>query len=365
MYAAYNYVPMIDNTIARYAAWATYGYFQGQQMTGIWVLGHEAGHGAFMPNAYLNDAFGWVLHSLLLTPYFSWQSTHRRHHIYANNLAKDHNYVPPQAGKYASLLGVNVEDLDEMTEDAPLVTLGRILIQQIFGFPWYLFANITATQGSLAAGKTKNPPSKYPLGNSHFNPSSTLFRPEEWHLILASDIGIGLVLAGVWYSSTMIGWPMVFALYGQSYMWVNHWIVAITYLHHTHPDVPKYEPEAWTFLRGATATIDRNLGFGGKHLMHNIADFHVIHHLFSRIPQYHAEEATRAIQPLLGNSYREDKQRNFWGCIYESFTKCQYVVPSDATKKPGDRVMVYKAGPSPPIELGMERGGLKHEDNLS
>ena len=57
------------------------------------------------------------------------------------------------------------------------------------------------------------------------------------------------------------------------YLWVNHWIVAITYLHHTHPEVPKYEPEAWTFYKGATATIDRELGFGGKHLMHNIAEF--------------------------------------------------------------------------------------------
>ena len=329
------------------------------------MLGHECGHGAFLPNTFLNELIGWVLHSALLTPYFSWQSTHRRHHIYANNLAKDHNYVPPQANKYASLLGVDVAQLEDMTEDAPIVTLGRIVIQQIFGFPWYLLANITATSGSLAAGKTKNPPSKWPLGNSHFLPTSSLFRPEEAPLIFASDIGIGLALAAIWYISTIFGWPTVALLYVQPYLWVNHWIVAITYLHHTHPDVPKYEPEAWTFLKGATATIDRNLGFGGKHLMHNIADFHVIHHLFSRVPQYHAEEATRAIQPLLGDSYREDKQRNFWGCIYESFTKCQYVVASDPGAEPKDRVMVYKGGPSPPIELNMGRGGLKHKDNMS
>lgn len=160
-----------------------------------------------------------------------------------------------------------------MTEDTPITTLGRIVFQQLFGFPWYLFANITASQGSLAAGKTKNPPSKLPLGNSHFLPTSSLFRPEEAHLILASDIGIGLTLAGIWYGSKMIGWPMVALLYIQPYLWVNNWIVAITYLHHTHPDVPKYEPEAWTFLKGATATIDRNLGFGGKHLMHNIGEY--------------------------------------------------------------------------------------------
>lgn len=213
-----------------------------------------------------------------MTPYFSWQSTHRRHHIYANNLAKDHNYVPPQKGKYASLVNIDIEHLGELAEDSPFYTFIRIILQQIVGFPWYLTANITATHGSLA---NKNAPSQYPLADSHFWPTSALFRPEEWHLILASDIGIGMALLGLWYASTKFGLTAVMLLYVMPYMWVNHRIVAITYLHHTHPDVPKYEPEAWTFLKGATATIDRELGFGGKHLIHNIAEFHVIHHLFS------------------------------------------------------------------------------------
>lgn len=294
-YIAYTQIHKIEPAGLRYAAWAAYGYYQGQQLTGIWVrspscfpisstdpdlqvLGHECGHGAFSTNDYINDSIGWVLHSFLLTPYFSWQSSHRRHHIYANNLAKDHNYVPPQKSKYASLMGVDMEQIEDMAEDSPIYTFARLIFQQIIGFPWYLVANITATQGSLA---NKRPPSKWPLGNSHLLPTSVLFRPEEWHLILASDIGLLLTAGGLQYASTVIGSNMVMLLYVMPYLWVNHWIVAITYLHHTHPDVPKYEPEAWTFLRGATATIDRGLGFGGKHLMHNIADYHVIHHLFS------------------------------------------------------------------------------------
>ena len=57
--------------------------------------------------------------------------------------------------------------------------------------------------------------------------------------------------------------------------------VAITFLHHTHPSVPKYENASWNFLRGATATIDRDFGYVGRFFFHNIIDFHVIHHLFS------------------------------------------------------------------------------------
>ena len=63
--------------------------------------------------------------------------------------------------------------------------------------------------------------------------------------------------------------------------------------------------------------------------------------------------------PLLGDAYHADKRRSFWGCIWESFTQCQYVVPSDPAAKPENRAMYYKGGPSPPIEISMGRSELK------
>lgn len=73
----------------------------------------------------------------------------------------------------------------------------------------------------------------------------------------------------------------------------------------------------------------------------------------SRIPQYYAEEATKAIIPLLGDAYRSDKKRRFLPSLWESFTSCQYVDVDDPTKEPKDRTMRYKSGPVPPIELAM------------
>lgn len=43
-----------------------------------------------------------------------------------------------------------------------------------------------------------------------------------------------------------------------------------------------------------------------------------------RIPFYHAEEATWAIAPLLGERYIQQKT-NFFGDLWESFTNCKYV----------------------------------------
>lgn len=242
------------------------------------VQGHESGHGVFSPSPILNDSIGFICHSALLTPYFAWQSTHRRHHIYANNLAKDHNYVPPKKEEYAECLNLrpgSLESIHELVEDAPIVVFFRIVMQQLLGWPTYLISNITASEGSLY-----RPQSKALLGNSHYLPSSTLFRPEEAHLILASDFGLAVMVGALCLAGQYMGFQAVALLYIQPFLWCNHWIVAITFLHHTHPKLPKYDPEAWTFMRGALATVDRNLGWVGKHLLHNIVDYHVIHHLF-------------------------------------------------------------------------------------
>ena len=91
MYAAYKYIPGIEYALARYTAWALYGYVQGLSMTGLWVrearekffhlytdqrlqaIGHECGHGVFATSNLVNNVFGYVIHSALLTPYFAWR----------------------------------------------------------------------------------------------------------------------------------------------------------------------------------------------------------------------------------------------------------------------------------------------------
>jgi fatty acid desaturase len=202
----------------------------------------------------LNDIVGCLLHSSLLTLYSCWKSSHRRHHIYANNLDKDHNYVPPKRTVYMDSLLFKAHRLEDITEDSPFVVLSRIVLQQLIGFLWYLLTNISASPGSLHQKQSTSF-----LGNSHFLPMSTFFRPEEAHLVIVSDLGIAAMASILWYCSSAFALP-VMLLYVQPYLRLNNWIVAITYLHHTHPDLPKYDDEAWTFLRGATATI--NLDFG-------------------------------------------------------------------------------------------------------
>lgn len=71
-----------------------YSVAMGTVLTGLWVLGHEAGHGAFGSTVAQNDAVGFMLHSLLLVPYYSWQFTHAKHHRHTNHLVHGETHVP-------------------------------------------------------------------------------------------------------------------------------------------------------------------------------------------------------------------------------------------------------------------------------
>ena len=69
MYLAMLFVPL---TLTMLPVWILYAIVTGTVWTGVWVLGHECGHGSFSNNGYLNDSLGYILHSTLLVPYFSW-----------------------------------------------------------------------------------------------------------------------------------------------------------------------------------------------------------------------------------------------------------------------------------------------------
>ena len=74
--------------------WLAWAAVTGTVWTGMWVVAHECGHGAFSDNRQLQDAVGYVLHSILLVPYFSWQRSHAVHHANTNHITKGETHVP-------------------------------------------------------------------------------------------------------------------------------------------------------------------------------------------------------------------------------------------------------------------------------
>ena len=137
----------------------------------------------------------------------------------------------------------------------------------------------------------------------------------------------GLVVCGV-----VMGPMWLLKYYVGPYLGNNLFFIMYTFLHHNHVDLPHYTSSEWTFLRGALSTVDRDYGIM-NHLHHRIGSTHVCHHLFSQIPHYHAEEASQAIQKVLGKYYVKDTT-NVWFAMYREFCKCKFVASDESKDGP-------------------------------
>ncbi|TMW62620.1 hypothetical protein Poli38472_005238 [Pythium oligandrum] len=299
-----------SSPLAQVVFWPTYWFLQGSHLTGLWILGHECGHHAFSPYKRLNDLVGTILHSGLLTPYYSWQISHRHHHQHVGNMDHDEVFIPMTRPEYESW----TDAIEETLEDTPLYNLYRVVGMLVFGWmPGYLIFNATG-------------PAKYQSSSrrSHFDPYSVLFTDKERHLVIWSDVGVGAAFSFLSCLTWTFSLRVMAQLFFIPFMLVNAYMVIITLLQHTDTFVPRFRDDGWTWLHGALCTVDRDFGWFLNDVLHHMPDTHVCHHIFAKIPFYHAEEATEALRPLLGRYYLRDSTSipvAFWRC----FTQCKFV----------------------------------------
>ncbi|SCV05919.1 LANO_0H18074g1_1 [Lachancea nothofagi CBS 11611] len=301
----------------RFLFWNVYAAAVGLFSTGLWILAHECGHQAFSDYGAVNDFVGWVLHSYLLVPYFSWKYSHSKHHKATGHLHRDMVFLPPTKQEFWSYRGW-AANVAEYTEDSPLRTLGELVLQQLGGWIGHLFTNVTGQKYPDAPAWKRN----------HFWPTSPLFDAKDTLYIALSDLGVlaQCVVLRMWYLK-FGGWSL-FINWFVPYLWVNHWLVFITFLQHTDQTLPHYDNSEWSFAKGAAATIDRQLAFVGPHIFHDIIETHVLHHFVSRIPFYNARPASEAIKKVMGEHYRscdENMFKSFWKVA----RSCQYVDGKD------------------------------------
>ena len=281
--------------------WLAYWFFQGAHCTGLWVTAHECGHGAFSDYQQLNDLVGFLLHTAMLVPYYSWKHSHRRHHSNTGSIERDEVFVPALSAEERPLW------------HAAWYRLGHLTFQQVLGWPSYLLFNASGREYSG------------PAWVSHFNPLSPIFSPRERIEVGVSAAGVAAAAWTLWsVAHGSAGWLPVVQLYLVPYFIVNFWLVMITYLQHTHPSLPHYRETDWDWVRGALSTVDRSYGPYLDAAFHHIADTHVAHHLFSGMPHYHAEKATKALKEVLGEYYQYDG-RNVFRAMWEDTLDCCYV----------------------------------------
>lgn len=234
--------------------------------------------------------------------------------------------LPPLDPATDDPLGANVSDkvMGEMWEaigDSPISAASYGVLQLTFGWPMYLIRNATGQRS-------------YPRFTNHFQPSSVIFAPHQSGDIILSDVGVLLWIGGLIYASMEFGFGTMMRVYGFPYLWVNSWLVLITFLQHTDPMLPHYRAPAFNFQRGALSTLDRQLlgGAGpvfawlGGFLTHGISETHVLHHVCSKIPHYHAWEAADALRARLASSGIVLKGAPAgWTEVYKTIRSCKFV----------------------------------------
>jgi len=286
--------------------WPLYWIVQGCVMTGVWVIAHECGHQSFSTSKFINNLVGLIFHSLLLVPYHSWRISHGMHHKSTAHMERDQVFVPTLRSKLEAGLG---HKASEMMEISPLFNLIGIILMGTVGWPGYLILN--------ASGQD------YGRRTNHFEPDSPIFKSSQSWDIIVSNIGLAMVGALLFYMSWTFSFLAVVKFYFIPYLWVNFWLVTITYLQHTDRTIPHYRGDEWSFIRGALATIDRDYGIL-NHVFHHITDSHVCHHLFSTMPHYNAIEATKHLKKVLGKYYLYE-DTPILIALWNSWGTCHYV----------------------------------------
>jgi omega-6 fatty acid desaturase (delta-12 desaturase) len=296
-------------TVSMPLVWLVWAFAVGSVGTGVWVVAHECGHYAYSDSKLVCDTVGLVLHSILLVPYHSWRISHAKHHRSTGDLERDEVFLPG-----VKKTGETPADMNGNVSAGRLLGDGFVLL--VLGWPGYLLAHVTGRN--------------YKRHTDHFNPYSPIFSPDERWMIILSDIAIFLWLGVLAYVGLFVTSPLwLFKYYVMPYLFTNFWLVLYTKLHHMHLALPHYGGSEWNWLRGALATIDRDYGFFNL-VHHHIGDTHIVHHLFSTMPHYHAQEATEAIKPVLGKYYNLDTSP-ISTSLWQALKFCRYV---EAEKAP-------------------------------
>ena len=289
---------LIPMKLAALPLWILYAVVTGTVWTGMWVIAHECGHNAFSDNKFIQDAVGYVLHSALLVPYFSWQHSHAVHHSRTNHITEGETHVP---------FVVEGREGIELTGGENVMAAARKMGKLLNGAVQLVFHLVFGWPAYLLFGATGGP--KYGTSNHFvpFKPFATALWPNKWpRKVLQSDIGVVAVLGGLAALAGKIGLARVLSLYAAPLVFTNCWLVGYTWLQHTDVDVPHLTADAFTYMRGAFLTIDRPYGPILDHLHHKIGSTHVAHHIDCTIPHYRAREATDAIAKAFPKAYLYD-----------------------------------------------------------
>jgi len=250
----YYLISLTSSMLLRAVLVLLYWAIQGTFFTAVFVIGHDCGHGSFSEFPLLNDIVGTVMHGFLWCPYYMWKMSHRWHHKHNANIDKDEVFYP-------------IKKSEPCAESKTLPGFG-------FGVGWF---------GYLLLGYNPRPV-------HHFNPWHSMF---VGHVIgCVCSLGALAVMSYLLYQFyAVFGLTSLIIYYVVPDFIFASYCVIITFLHHNEMNLPWFADSEWDYVRGQLSTVDRHYGIV-HNVIHSIGT-HQMHHMFTVIPHYHLELATK------------------------------------------------------------------------
>jgi omega-6 fatty acid desaturase (delta-12 desaturase) len=291
--------------------WALIPLFilSGLTASGLFILGHDAAHGALFKTKKMNEAIA----RLVMLPSWhvldSWVFGHNRlHHGHTVREGVDFVWHPITVEQYTAL---------------PSWKRALVRVEWSFlGAGLYYWRNIW-----LNMIRWKQPPSR-----------AKVIHRDQLFVFLFMALGgaaaagagwalYGTVLGAVWMPIKLIVVP------AMMFMWC---IGLLVYVHHIEPNIRWYPRSEWNKFKGQMeGTTIKHVPFWLDFFLHRIM-IHVPHHVDMRIPFYHLQEAADAIVEHFPDVVRVEK-----------FSWLQYVKDTRACKLydfEGGRWLPYPKG---------------------
>ncbi len=250
--------------LALFGVWSLYGLV----LVGLFVIGHDCGHGAFSRHRRLNALLGYAVMSPMVNGFHTWRLTHNHHHAFTQLRGQEVDW------------GAYLQTEDELSQR----TWRRDLIIRLgYALPLGIFLWIgwnTLRRGVMVRGV---------IGEDRY-------RKERRALLISNGIMLGcqlaitvglLSLGGVWALVKCHSIPATIAgIFGA-------FIVAAG---HASPQSLVFDEGDWTSARGQLSST-YNVRFP-RIIEWLICDInvHIPHHVSVRIPWYRLRAANDALK---------------------------------------------------------------------
>ncbi len=274
-----------------------YIFLQGSFFWSLFVIGHDCGHESFSWSNFQNNLVGFISHSFLLVPFYSWKLTHLKHHLNHNSVENDETHVAVPLKDFMNFQ----KSANKKSFLVKLYFKFYYYLEKIgLGFILYLFDNHIMKDDSF----------------SHYNPHANVFKNHK-KMIYLSAFFVCLMLGSLIYLSYIYSFLYIFILYFLPWLVYNFWLYFVTYLQHMNDKNYWFYQKDWTFLKGAFQTVDYDYGkFLGplvNFFHHNIQRYHVVHHLNFKIPHYNLKKVHEILFPEYKDVYLLQKKplKNF------------------------------------------------------